>query len=76
MVDNLYSQVIAVFGIYFGGATKVNPLEPQSRFGDKVLEIRADCPQNGTAVLKGLRERQHHHPIGSVSIDLTHPVHR
>ena len=33
----------------------LTPLEPQSRFGDKVLEIRVDCPQNGTAVLKGLQ---------------------
>ena len=31
------------------------PLEPQSRFGDKVLEIRVECPQNGSAVLKRLR---------------------
>ena len=29
-------------------------LGPQSRFGDKLLEIRLVCPQNGTAVLKGL----------------------
>ena len=28
----------------------LTPLEPQSRFGDEVLEIRVDCPQNGTAV--------------------------
>ena len=30
------------------------PLEPQSRFGGKLLEIGLVCPQNGTAVLKGL----------------------
>ena len=29
-------------------------LEPQSRFGDKALEICLVCPHNGTAVLKGL----------------------
>ena len=29
-------------------------LEPQSRFGGKLLEICVVCPQNGTAVLKGL----------------------
>ena len=29
-------------------------LEPQSRFGDKLLEIWVDCPQNEIAVLKGL----------------------
>ena len=29
-------------------------LEPQSRFGDKLLEIWVDCPQNEAAVLKGL----------------------
>ena len=33
----------------------LTPLEPQPRFGDKLLEIRLVCPQNGTAVLKGLR---------------------
>ena len=37
-------------------ALKLRPLEPQSRFGDKLLEIRVVCPQNGTAVLKGLRQ--------------------
>ena len=29
-------------------------LRPQFRFGDKLLEVRVVCPQNGTAVLKGL----------------------
>ena len=28
--------------------------EPQSRFGDKPLKYQVVCPQNGTAVLKGL----------------------
>ena len=32
--------------------TRLTPLEPQSRFGYKLLEIRLVCPQNGTAVLK------------------------
>ena len=32
----------------------LTPLEPQSRVGDKLLEVRMVCPQNGTAVLKGL----------------------
>ena len=32
-------------------------LEPQSRFGDKLLGIRVVCPQNGTPVLKGLKGR-------------------
>ena len=36
-------------------ADYLTPLEPQSRLGDKLLEIWAVCPQNGTAVLKGLR---------------------
>ena len=30
-------------------------LEPQSRFGDKLLENWVLCPQNGTAVLNGSR---------------------
>ena len=29
-------------------------LEPQSRCGDKPLKFQVVCPQNGTAVLKGL----------------------
>ena len=29
-------------------------LEPQSRFGDKPLKFQVVCPQNGTAILKGL----------------------
>ena len=37
----------------------VTPLEPQSRLGDKPLEIRAVYPQNGTAVLKGLSIMRH-----------------
>ena len=32
-----------------------NPLEPQSRFGDKLREVWVVCPENGTAVLKGIR---------------------
>ena len=32
---------------------KPSRLEPQSRFGDKLLEIYVVCPRNGTAVLKG-----------------------
>ena len=30
-------------------------LEPQSRFGDKLLKFQVVCPQNGTAALRGLR---------------------
>ena len=33
----------------------LTPLEPQSRFGDKLLENWVVCPPNGTAVLKGLK---------------------
>ena len=32
----------------------------QSRFGDKLLEIWAVCPHNGTAVLKGLKALLEH----------------
>ena len=28
--------------------------EPQSAFGDELLKFQVVCPQNGTAVLKGL----------------------
>ena len=34
-------------------------LEPQSRFGDKPLKSQVVCPQNGTAVLKGLMGKTH-----------------
>ena len=33
-------------------------LEPQSRCGDKRVKFQALCPQNGTAVLKGLSPRR------------------
>ena len=34
--------------------SRLAPLGPQSRFGDKLLEMCMVCPQNGTPVLKGL----------------------
>ena len=40
-----------VFPLVTAGLT---PLEPQSRFGDKQLEIWLACHRNGTAALKGL----------------------
>ena len=41
----------------FTGASALllTPLEPQSPLGTKLLEIWLVCPQNGTAVLKGLK---------------------
>ena len=36
----------------------LTPLEPQSRLGTKLLEIWLVCPQNGTAVLKGLTQNR------------------
>ena len=33
---------------------RVNHLVLESRFGDKPVEFQVVCPQNGTAVLKGL----------------------
>ena len=33
-----------------GNIPSLTIIEPQSRFGDKLLEIRVVCPQNGTAV--------------------------
>ena len=35
---------------------QLTPLEPQSRFGDKPVKFQIVCPQNGTAVLKGLTQ--------------------
>ena len=45
--------------VCLGTASKVDAttlLGPQSRFWDKLLEICVVCPQNGTAVLKGLNK--------------------
>ena len=36
------------------GQSGLAPLEPQSRFGDETLKFQVVCPQNGTALLKGL----------------------
>ena len=41
-------------GIYANNKLPLTPLEPQSCFGDRPLKFQAFCPQNGTAVLKGL----------------------
>ena len=38
-------------------------LGPQSRFGDKPVKFQVVCPQNGTAVSKGLTEQQLPNPI-------------
>ena len=38
------------------GTEIITRLALQSRFGDKPLEFRVMCPQNGTAVLKGGQE--------------------
>ena len=38
-------------------ALAINKEEPQSRFGGKPLKFQVVCPQNGTAVLKGLPRR-------------------
>ena len=40
-------------------------LRPQSRFGDKPLELNVFCPRNGTGVLKGLRYRFYQSAGGS-----------
>ena len=41
---------------YFLSATG-GVLAPQFRFGDKLRRIRAACPLNGNAVLKGVKSR-------------------
>ena len=43
----------------FWGQTTL--LEPQSRFGGIALRLQVFCPQNGTAVLKGLTRRHETH---------------
>ena len=54
----LWSQKLPVYDIchlfhsFF--AELLNLLEPRSRVGDRLPRIRLLCPQNGTAVLKGL----------------------
>ena len=44
-------------GTIFRMRSYLTPLEPQSRFGDKLLEIWIVFPENGTAVLKELKVR-------------------
>ena len=44
-------------------------LEPQSRCGDKPLKFQVVCPQNGTAVLKGLTTRQNHYNKAKRDLD-------
>ena len=41
--------------VFVACAPLLSIFEPQSRFGDKPVKFRLVCPQNGTAVLKGLR---------------------
>ena len=49
------------------------PLVLESRFGDKPVKFQVACPQNGTAVLKGLHVRANKSLITS---QLTTPTHR
>ena len=37
---------------------QLNPLEPQSHFGDKPPKFRVACPQNRTATLKGQKKKR------------------
>ena len=50
-------------------------LEPQSRCGDKPLNSQVVCPQNGTAVVKGLRSSTPHPKI-DVSKNITRTASR
>ena len=51
MISEAGCVVISDFEIW---RRVITPLGPQSRFGDEALEFHVVCPQNGTAVLKGL----------------------
>ena len=51
---NLWVKISQKLGKQFYTLTL---LGPQSRFGGKLLELWVVCPQNGTAVLKGLSEQ-------------------
>ena len=46
---------LAIEGPLPSGTTRLTPLEPQSHVGDNPVKFQVVCPQNGTAVLKGLR---------------------
>ena len=52
-VTVLISVVCAV--VKAEGLYPWTPLEPQFRFGDKPVNFQVVCPQNGRAVLKGLK---------------------
>ena len=43
-----------------GRKDDVTSLVLQSRVGDKPLYFQVLCPQNGTAVLKGLKQHEQH----------------
>ena len=49
----------ADLSIFFFTYMCLTLLEPQSRFGDKPFKFQVVCPQNGTAVLKGLTASAH-----------------
>ena len=51
--DSIYQRMAAVLDTLSPGRGR---LELQPRFGDKTLKFQVVCPQNGTAVLKGLRD--------------------
>ena len=48
-------RVVSIFFLFYSSLWKstLTPLEPQSRFGDKLLENEVVCLQNGTTVLNG-----------------------
>ena len=51
-----FAEGISSFSRHFVFPSEVLTLEgPQSRFGDKLLDISVVCPEDGTAVLKGSR---------------------
>ena len=53
---------------YLLRGTILTPLEPQSRFGDKIVKFQVICPQNATAVLRGLNRTYDTHKTYQVYI--------
>ena len=54
-----------------GLGTRLPLLGPLSRFGNKRVKFKVVCPQNGTAVLKGLTEAEGSHFADNPGRDAT-----
>ena len=59
-------------GFFILERCKLTLLEPHPRFGDAPLKFQVVCPQNGTAVLKGLIGHKTTTPVAPINITGDH----